>query len=122
MTIIVKPYSMRLFLVDCHRYLFYDKIDDYDLFIYTEDDMIVRPKLIASYIDETDRVIDVVGLNKSQDFNVGIVRYEYNFPSNVVIDDNTRHSTQNVTRVYWEHMDKPIFPKTKKTKGGSSGY
>ena len=122
MTIIVKPYSMRLFLVDCHRYLFYDKIDDYDLFIYTEDDMIVRPKLIASYIDETDRVIDIVGLNKSQDFNVGIVRYEYNFPSNVVIDDNTRHSTQNVTRVYWEHMDKPIFPKTKKTKGGSSGY
>ena len=122
MTIIVKPYSMRLFLVDCHRYLFYDKIDDYDLFIYTEDDMIVRPKLIASYIDETDRVIDIVGLNKSQDFNVGIVRYEYNFPSNVVIDDNTRHSTQNVTRVYWEHMDKPIFPKSKKTKGGSSGY
>jgi hypothetical protein len=122
MTIIVKPYSMRLFLVDCHRYLFYEKIDEYDLFIYTEDDMIVRPKLIASYMDETERVIDIVGLNKSQDFNVGIVRYEYNFPSNVVIDDNTRHSTQNVTRVYWEHTSKHkvIFPKTRTSKGGAS--
>jgi hypothetical protein len=120
MTIIVKPYSMRLFLVDCHRYLFYEKIDEYDLFIYTEDDMIVRPKLIASYMDETERVIDIVGLNKSQDFNVGVVRYEYNFPSNVIIDDNTRHSTQNVTRVYWEHFKKPIFPKTKTSKVGAS--
>ena len=114
LTIIVKPYSMRLFLVDCHRYLFYEKINEYDIFIYTEDDMIVHPKLIASYIDETNRVIDIVGLNKSQDFNVGIVRYEYNFPSNVVIDDNTRHSTQNVTRIYWEHYKKPIFAKNPK--------
>ena len=102
-TIIVKPYSLRLFLVDCHRYLFYEKIDDYDLFIYSEDDMIVHPKLIVTYLEETNTVIDLVGLNKSQDFNVGIVRYEYNFPSNIVIDDNTRHATQNVTRVYWEH-------------------
>ena len=87
MTIVVKPYSLRLFLVDCHRYLFYEKIDDYDLFIYTEDDMIIHPKLVASYLEETERVIDLVGLNKSQDYNVGIVRYEYNFPSNIIIDD-----------------------------------
>ena len=109
LTIIVKPYKMRLFLVDCHRYLFYEKLKEYDLFIYTEDDMVVHPKTIAAYLEETQRLQQLVGLEKSVNYNVGIVRYEYNFPSNVVMDDNTRHSTQNVTRVYWEHFTKPMF-------------
>ena len=29
----------------------------------------------------------------------------------MVIDDKTRHATQNVTRVYWEHGQYPVFPK-----------
>ena len=37
---------------------------------------------------------------------MGITRYEYNFPPNVVIDDKTRQMTQNVTRVYWENSGK----------------
>jgi hypothetical protein len=46
------------------------------------------------------------------DFNVGIVQYEYNYPSNlVVMDDKTPHATENVTRIYWEHGQYPsILP------------
>ena len=107
-TITLKPKKLRLHLVDCHRELFYRKIDDYDLFIYTEDDIRVPPRVVGAYLAETKRVEDMVGLERSSDFNVGIVRYEYNFPSNVVMDDKTRHATQNVSRVYWEHGFYPV--------------
>lgn len=54
----------------------------------------------------------IVGKSPAEDFNVGVVRYEYNYPLNVVIDDKTRHATENVTRVYWEHLAVPIVPKS----------
>ena len=103
LTIVLKTPTLRLHLVDCHRELFYRKIDDYDLFIYTEDDIRVTPRTVAAYLAETKNIQKIVGLERSADFNVGIVRYEYNYPNNVIIDDKTRHATQNVTRVYWEH-------------------
>ena len=113
LTVVLKSPSLRLHLVDCHRELFYEKIDEYDLFIYTEDDIRVSPRTVGAYIEETQRVEKIFGggdsgsssssSSKPSDFNVGIVRYEYNYPNNVIIDDKTRHATQNVTRVYWEH-------------------
>ncbi|KAL3794379.1 hypothetical protein HJC23_012916 [Cyclotella cryptica] len=110
-TLILKPASVRLHLVDFHRTLFYDRIDLYDVFVYTEDDIRISPKTIAAYLHETHRVSSLVGPTHASDYNVGIVRYEYNFPENVVITDKTRHATENVTRVYWEHLGKPIFEK-----------
>lgn len=101
--ITLKPPSLRLFLVDEHRHEFYQHLQQYDLFVYTEDDHRVTPSILSSYLLETDRVRSLVQKQHSMDYNVGIVRYEYNYPSNVVMDDNTRHATQNVTRVYWEH-------------------
>jgi hypothetical protein len=81
-----------------------------------KDDIRVSPTTVTTYWQETQ------GLKNWPDttidytlFNFGIVRYEYNFPS-VIIDDKTRHATENVTRVYWEHShvlaekDKPIVP------------
>lgn len=111
-TIVLKSKKLRLHLVDEHRPMFYDKIDEYDVFIYTEDDIRVTPKTVATYIHETERVKQLVGPERAADFNVGIVRYEYNFPPDIVIDDKTRHVTQNVTRVYWEHSWKPPIPKS----------
>jgi len=108
--IVLKPSQMRLHLVDVHRALFYSKIDEYDLFIYTEDDIRVPPRVVGAYLEETKNVQEIVGKQKASDFNVGIIRYEYNFPSNAAIDDKTRHATQNVTRVYWEHGFYPVFP------------
>ena len=110
-TMILKPHHVRLHLVDFHRQLFYERIDDYDVFIYTEDDIRISPTTVAAYLHETNRVESIVGSQHATDFNVGIVRYEYDFPENVVITDKTRHATENVTRVYWEHLGKPVFEK-----------
>jgi len=104
--ILVEP-SLRLHLVDLHRPLFYERIHEYDLFVYTEDDIRVGARTVVAYLDETKRITALVGKLRASDFNVGVVRYEYNFPSNVIMDDKTRHATQNVTRVYWEHS---MFP------------
>jgi hypothetical protein len=110
-SIILVESSLRLHLVDLHRPLFYERINQYDLFIYTEDDIRVGIGTVAAYLDETRRIEERVGKKRASDFNVGIVRYEYNFPSNVVMDDKTRHATQNVTRVYWEHSMFPAIDK-----------
>jgi len=80
MTLMLKPSRVRLHLVDFHRELFYERIDQYDVFIYTEDDIRISPKVVASYLHETKRVESLVGPEHANDFNVGIVRYEYDFP------------------------------------------
>lgn len=112
-TIHLKSPRLVLHLVDPHRELFYERLDAYDLFIYTEDDIRVSPKTVAHYITESKLLDEKCRLKGCQatDFNVGVVRYEYNFPPGVVIDDKTRHATQNVTRVYWEHSWHPPVPK-----------
>lgn len=102
-TIALKPKSLRLFLVDEHRKLFFDEIEHYDLFIYSEDDIRVTPTTVATYWKESMHIERTVGAEQAANYNVGIVRYELNFPPNVIMDDKTRHATQNVTRVYWEH-------------------
>ncbi|CAB9511093.1 expressed unknown protein [Seminavis robusta] len=119
MDIVLKLPRIRLHLVDCHRKLFYTHLEEYDLFIYTEDDQRVTPRTVATYLQETNKIQQLIlhqeeGHKQYQpaDFNVGIVRYEYNFPANMVIDDSTRAATENVTRVYWEHSSfkPPIVP------------
>lgn len=80
--------------------------------ILSQDDIRISPTTVAAYLYETKRVESIVGPDHATDFNVGIVRYEYDFPENVVITDKTRHASVNVTRVYWEHLGKPIFEKT----------
>ena len=108
----VKTPAVRLNLVDFHRTLFYDKLEDYDLFIYSEDDIRVTPTTVAAFLYETARVESLVGKKHASDFNVGIVRYEYNYPPNLIIEDKTRHATKNVTRVYWEHLSRPTIPES----------
>ncbi|KAL3936834.1 MAG: hypothetical protein SGBAC_007932 [Bacillariaceae sp.] len=108
----LKSPDTRLHLVDFHRELFYERLEDYTLFIYTEDDIRVSPRTVATYLYETKQVIEKLGAKTASDFNVGIVRYEYNYPSNIIIDDGTRHATQNVTRVYWEHSWQPPIGKS----------
>lgn len=110
-TLRLKPSRVRLHLVDFHRALFYERLERYDVFVYTEDDIRVSPKTVAAYLHETRRVASLVGPARAADFNVGIVRYEYDYPEDVVLTDKTRHANVNVTRVYWEHLGKPVFGK-----------
>jgi hypothetical protein len=118
--LVVKSPSLRLNLVDCHRPLFYEKVDDYDVFLYTEDDIRVTPTTVAAYLAETKRLQHIVGVEESQNYNVGIVRYEYNYPPDVIINDKTRHATKNVTRVYWEHPWHPSIPQSVDAVPGST--
>lgn len=111
-TIVVVSPAIRLNLVDLHRKLFYDKIQEYDLFLYSEDDILVTPTTVAAYLTETKRLEQLTSKSPASDYNVGIVRYEYNYPPDVIIDDKSRHATQNVTRVYWEHLWRPLIPKS----------
>lgn len=114
LTFVIQNKSVRLHLVDLHRHLFYEELQNYDLFVYTEDDIRVSPTTVAAYWQETQALKARQPQLDYTLFNVGIVRYELNFPS-VVIDDKTRHATEKVTRVYWEHSgplhnNKPILP------------
>lgn len=72
--------DVRLHLVDYHRALFYDHLEKFDLFIYLEDDMRVNPTLVANYLLETEKVKELVGPEDAVNYNIGITRYEYNFP------------------------------------------
>lgn len=111
-TIVLVSPRVRLHLVDFHRTLFYEKIEEYDIFIYTEDDIRVAPHTVGTYLYETDCIASIVGADRASDYNVGVVRYEYNYPPDLVIDDKTRAATANVTRVYWEHPWHPAIPKS----------
>ncbi|CAB9513035.1 expressed unknown protein [Seminavis robusta] len=113
LTFSIENKSHRLHLVDLHRHLFYEQLDNYDLFIYTEDDHRISPTTVATYWQETLALQALLNDDYTL-YNIGLVRYEYNFPS-AIINDKTRHATENVTRVYWEHswplaQHKPILP------------
>ena len=77
-----------------------------------QDDILVKPTTVATYLKETARVEALVSKSPAEDYNIGIVRYEYNYPPDVIINDKTRHATENVTRVYWEHLWRPLIPKS----------
>ncbi len=72
----------------------------------------VKPTTVATYLLETKKLEKLVNKSPAEDYNIGIVRYEYNYPPDVIINDKTRHATENVTRVYWEHLWKPLVPKS----------
>ena len=55
------PAELKLHFVDEHIPYFYDHLNDFDLFIYTEDDMHVKPSHVVSYLQETYKLIDLVG-------------------------------------------------------------
>eukprot|EP00559_Dactyliosolen_fragilissimus_P001853 CAMPEP_0184865606 /NCGR_PEP_ID=MMETSP0580-20130426/18614_1 /TAXON_ID=1118495 /ORGANISM="Dactyliosolen fragilissimus" /LENGTH=323 /DNA_ID=CAMNT_0027364881 /DNA_START=486 /DNA_END=1454 /DNA_ORIENTATION=+ len=109
--IILKSPALRLFLVNCHRALFYENLESYDFFVYLEDDIRVTPTTISTYVEETARIERILGKKEAENYNVGIVRYENNFPTEAEINDKNRMMMLNVTRVYWEHTRKPFIPK-----------
>ncbi len=51
-----------------HRQLFADRLDDYDLFLYSEDDVLIRQRNIEAYLEMTSLLPD--------DYIVGFLRYE----------------------------------------------
>jgi hypothetical protein len=49
-------------IVDHHRTLFYEHIDDgFDVFVHTEDDTLIRPTTVVSFMHEMEKVRLLVG-------------------------------------------------------------
>lgn len=64
-------------VVDNHRRLFYDNIDEgYDVFIHTEEDETIRPTNVIAFLHETEKLRRLVGNKRLGDYSIGFVRYE----------------------------------------------
>ena len=61
----IYPSSIKYRLVDFHRADFYDHLQEYDLFIYAEDDHDIQTRHIAAYLAETERLKQTVGIDVS---------------------------------------------------------
>lgn len=72
----IKPPSLKLHFVDLHRKDFYDSIDQYDLFIYSEDDHHIRPTHVIGYLYETAKLRRLVGPVAFPNYSIGFLRYE----------------------------------------------
>ena len=105
--VIVKSPATALHLVDYHRALFYERLHQYDLFLYTEDDIRIGLSQLVAFVSETQRLKDSCSRGKFADYSLGFVRYEHDLPYSGV-DDANRKKTSDSTRVYWEHNKRPL--------------
>jgi hypothetical protein len=82
-------------LAAVHRQHFYHLVDshiasdNYDIFVYTEDDLWIRPTHVAAYLHETRLLQALVGPERLADYSLGFLRYEL--------------SATDASRVIWEH-------------------
>ena len=93
--ILVRSAELQLKMTMEHRQEFKSMLDDYDLFIYTEDDMQVDFRHLTAYIAESHRLRNAAEGDK---YLIGYLRYEENGIS-------TGH-----TQVIWENSDDAWFP------------
>ena len=67
--IVVHVYSKQI--VDHHRVLFYENIDKgFDVFVHTEDDTLIRPTTVLSFMHEMEKVRLLVGDKVSVPYNI----------------------------------------------------
>ena len=57
----IKSGNWKYHFMDFHRVLFYDNLDNYDVFIHNEDDHLLRPMHIISFLDEIEKLKKMVG-------------------------------------------------------------
>lgn len=74
----LEPKEIGFRLAWSHRDLFYEHLDDYDLFIYTEDEMDIRSHHISYFLDETEQLRSLVGTPNLGNYSIGFMRYEMN--------------------------------------------
>jgi hypothetical protein len=89
--IIIKDPAVGLNIVRFHRTLFYENLDKYDLFIFTEDDLHIRPRHAIAYLEETRRLKEKLGDKRLADYSIGFLRYE-------------RLDSDNYSHYYFEHF------------------
>lgn len=80
------PPSITFRLVDVHRKDFYDNLQHYDLFIYTEDDHDIQARHVVAYLSETEKLKQNVGIEEFPKYSIGFVRYEMSEDKEVTFD------------------------------------
>lgn len=98
----IKSPSWKKRLVNFHRELFYEKLNLYDLFIYTEDDHLLQPRHIFGFLKETEVLKTMLGEDRYTDYSIGFLRYEEHDQSS----SRNRHQENlpsSKQKVIWEH-------------------
>ncbi|KAL7502708.1 hypothetical protein ACHAXN_000702 [Cyclotella atomus] len=93
-SMVLKDPDVKLNLARYHKTLFHDNVDNYDLFIYSEDDHLVLLKHVTAYMEETRRLKEILGTPGYTDYSIGFIRYE--------INQNNSHTT---FEWYWNLQD-----------------
>lgn len=70
------PSTLGLNLVRLHRGYFYENLDRFDVFIYTEADHHIRPTHVLAYLAETSKLRETLGEDRFTDYSIGFLRYE----------------------------------------------
>lgn len=77
-------------VVDHHRKIFYENLDDFDVFVHGEEDALIRPTNIIAFMEEMHKLELLVGKEHVSDYSIGFVRFE------------NQVDTRDKERVVWE--------------------
>eukprot|EP00638_Chattonella_subsalsa_P000119 CAMPEP_0117738780 /NCGR_PEP_ID=MMETSP0947-20121206/3343_1 /TAXON_ID=44440 /ORGANISM="Chattonella subsalsa, Strain CCMP2191" /LENGTH=373 /DNA_ID=CAMNT_0005554555 /DNA_START=170 /DNA_END=1288 /DNA_ORIENTATION=+ len=105
----VYPKKLKLDLTKKHRQLMYDRLDNFDLFIYSEDDMDIRPSTIAAYLAETSKLEAALPDMYSdsyphQQYVISFIRWEENRKGlRAFKKERFQNIEGEATRVFWEN-------------------
>jgi len=114
--IIIDKYNpnVKLTLSQKHRVYMYDRLDDYDFFIYSEDDMHLRPSHISAYLEETRLLDEAIPEMFSKDYKgtrymISVIRWESAFDVEDLVAKGKEAAKKirdlgKSTRVYWENF------------------
>jgi len=101
-----------------HRKVMYDRLDDYDIFIYSEDDMHVRPFHVALFLEETRILENAFPDMYSKDYTgtryiISNIRWESAFDVEDLKEKRAANerlmkikTLDDSSRVYWENFMK----------------
>ena len=103
--------SVKHNLTNFHRKDMYSQLDQFDLFIYAEGDLALRPATAAAFLAEERALKACEGEEVWRAHIPAFLRFEYNVTT--IMDDSTRKKMRQVTRVFWEQrrpLDTLSFP------------
>ena len=70
----VHPKSIGINLAAEHRKILPKYVDDYDIFLYHEDDIVFRFKHLVAFVEETKRLQNLLPEGERNDYGIGFLR------------------------------------------------
>lgn len=76
LTVHIKSPEWKHYIKDFHRKIFTENVDNYDLFLFNEDDRLIRPANFIAFLDEMNKLRSLVGNKRIPQYTIGFVQYE----------------------------------------------